>query len=36
MFDTIEEAYNELLPSFNENQYNIINEGNNMILNIEI
>ncbi len=36
MFDTIEEAYNEILPSFNENQYNIINEGNNMILNIEI
>ena len=36
MFDTIDEAYKELLPIFNENQYNIKIEGNNLILNIEI
>ena len=36
MFDTIEEAYKELLPYFNENQYNLKIEENNLSLNIEI
>lgn len=36
MFETIEEAYNEIISTFNENENNIKNEGNNLILNIEI
>ena len=36
MFHIIEEAYKELLPSFNENQYNIKTQENNLVLNIEI
>ena len=36
MFDTIEEAYKELLPYFNENQYNLKIEENILSLNIEI
>ena len=36
MFDTIDEVYKELLPIFNEKQYNIKFEENNLILNIEI
>ena len=36
MFDTIEEAYKELLTSFNENQYSTIIQENNLILNVEV
>jgi hypothetical protein len=36
MFDILEEAYKELLPSFNENQYTIKTQENNLVLNIEI
>ena len=36
MFDTIEEAYKEFLTIFNENQFNIKIEENNLILNVEI
>ena len=36
MFDIIEEAYKEILSTFNNNLYNIKIEENNLILNIEI
>jgi hypothetical protein len=36
MFDTIDDAYKELLLSFNENQYNIKIQEYNLILNLEI
>ena len=36
MFDTIEEAYKDLLSCFNENQYNLKVEENTLTLNIEI
>ena len=36
MFDSIEEAYKEILSTFNDNLYNIKIEENNLILNIEI
>ena len=36
MFDSIEETFKEILMIFNENQYNIKIEENNLILNIEI
>ena len=36
MFDTIEEAYKEIISTFNDNLYNIKIEENNLILNIEI
>ena len=36
MFDTIEEAYKEILSTFNDNLYNIKVVENNLILNIEI
>ena len=36
MFDSIEESFKEILMIFNENQYNIKIEENNLILNIEI
>ena len=36
MFDTIEEAYKELLPYFNEEQYSLKEIDNNLALNIQI
>ena len=35
-FDNIEEAYKEILSTFNDNLYNIILEENNVVLNVEI
>ena len=36
MYDKIEDAYDDIITSFSKNNYELIKEGNHLIINLEI